>query len=812
MNKFCIFLIISILSTQTFAQRQANIWYFGQYAGLDFNSGSPIPLLDGKINRWEGVACFSDSLGNLLFYTDGDSVWNKQHLPMHNGFGLGGHESSTECAIIAPLPLNDSLYYIFTVDAEAGDRGLCYSIVNINSQKGLGSVIEKNIQLQTPVSEKVTAVKHQNNKDIWIISHGYQTDSFFVYLLTDTGLCQPPQIFELGTPHLDIGIHGNNAVGYMRAAPDGSHIALVLQVHQIVEIYDFNNSTGEISNPITYQEAVGSPYGVEFSPDISKLYFTSRFYLKQLDISLPTPEQIVNSVVIIDSSSSNNYLGALQLATDGKIYMAHEYQPYLGVINNPSEYATNCNFQMQGIYLNGRISRLGLPNFIQSYFIPPPFYFQNLCFGDTTIFSLSDYSNIDSLTWYFDDPNFPNDSSNNQIAKHKYSSPGRFRVVLNLWKNNTKYTQTRIIQINQLPDVFIGNDTSFCTTDSILISVSCPNCNYLWSDNSVSNQIVIKNPGMYWLKVTNKYTNCSNFDTIQIFENPLPLFDLGIDKYFCQNDSVAIKVNLQNVTFVWSDNTTTNSIIVKDTGYYWLKVTDTNNCSYSDTIFISKKNLPLFNLGKDTIICPNTTIELKAPPFLNYMWDDNTNNPNRVVSSKGLYWLEVADSNYCKWRDSIFISEQKPPLIKLPNDTIICQGEKYLLLAPDSLYTFVWNDFFEVNDLEVTKTGKYILKATNACGTTSDTILITFKYCGNVDIPNIITPNDDGINDIFYIKGIYDANWQLEIYNRWGNLVYISYNYQNNWCGQNQPDGTYYYILSKQEAIYNGFITIVRKK
>ena len=120
-----IFFFIFQFSNILFAQREANIWYFGTHAGVDFNSGIPIPLTDGQINRWEGVASFCDSLGNLLLYTDGDSVWNANHEPMENGYNLLGDPSSTESAIIIPYPQRDSLFFLFTVDEEGGDDGLC---------------------------------------------------------------------------------------------------------------------------------------------------------------------------------------------------------------------------------------------------------------------------------------------------------------------------------------------------------------------------------------------------------------------------------------------------------------------------------------------------------------------------------------------------------------------------------------------------------------------------------------------------------------------------------------------------------------
>src|SRR5690606_7299225 len=97
------------------AQNEANIWYFGENAGLDFNSGSPIALLDGQLNTLEGCSTISDSDGNLLFYSDGIKVWNKNHQIMLNGTGLHGHVSSTHSALIIPKPNNSNIYYIFTV-------------------------------------------------------------------------------------------------------------------------------------------------------------------------------------------------------------------------------------------------------------------------------------------------------------------------------------------------------------------------------------------------------------------------------------------------------------------------------------------------------------------------------------------------------------------------------------------------------------------------------------------------------------------------------------------------------------------------
>jgi hypothetical protein len=123
---------------QALAQKQANIWYFGNRAGLDFNSGVPVALTNGAMDAFEGTASMADENGQLLLYTDGSTVWNKQHQVMRNGTGLMGHANSAQACLIIPNPGNKNLYYIFTTDANGGPNGLRYSTVDLTKEGGLG--------------------------------------------------------------------------------------------------------------------------------------------------------------------------------------------------------------------------------------------------------------------------------------------------------------------------------------------------------------------------------------------------------------------------------------------------------------------------------------------------------------------------------------------------------------------------------------------------------------------------------------------------------------------------------------------------
>jgi hypothetical protein len=164
------------------AQGEATNWYFGNFAGLKFMpDGSVIPLSDGQIVTTEGCSSISDSSGNLLLYTDGKTVWDRNHIIMPNGVDLFGDPSSTQSGIIIPKPNNPNIYYIFTVDEphqenaavypngftgsyvsqpgtnvptddDGFNNGFNYSIVDlsvIGSNGSMGDVISKNTQLIT---------------------------------------------------------------------------------------------------------------------------------------------------------------------------------------------------------------------------------------------------------------------------------------------------------------------------------------------------------------------------------------------------------------------------------------------------------------------------------------------------------------------------------------------------------------------------------------------------------------------------------------------------------------------------------------
>ena len=421
-------LTIFVFPFSTKAQKENNIWYFGYGAGIDFNSGSPVALTNGSMFTTEGCASIADSAGNLLFYTDGVTVYNKVHSTMVNGNGLLGGNSSSESAIIVKQPGSSTLYYIFTTPNQGAVDGLNYSIVDMSLQGGLGEVTTLNSLLHAPIGEKVCATRHANGTDYWIVAHEFATDAFYSFQFSSAGMNLVPVISNVGIIH-------NGYHGYLKFTPDGTKIGLAVGETNNIELFDFDRATGVVSNPITFPTIYNYPYGVEFSPDNSKFYIcesgvgpTCGIY--QFDMLAGSPAAIIASGTLV-SSTQFQYMGPLQLGPDGKIYCARYQTNYVGCINDPNASGMACNYVDTAVYLMSGQSTFGLPNQIPKFdFVPVAIFsgVNHICPGTCTDFNnLS--QNATSYLWTFPggNPSVSTDVNPMQIC---YNTPGQYSVTL----------------------------------------------------------------------------------------------------------------------------------------------------------------------------------------------------------------------------------------------------------------------------------------------------------------------------------------------------------------------------------------------
>ncbi|HNR19373.1 MAG TPA: T9SS type A sorting domain-containing protein [Bacteroidia bacterium] len=382
------FLCCAYFST---AQNSNSIWCFGDSALIDFSDTSNIITGTSQVKSRGSCASIADSTGELLFYvsydpsviiagTDPVKVYNANHQVMANGDSMKGGGWYNEITII-PFPGSDTLFYVFYIGVTL-DIGLYYSLINISSNGGLGQVIQKNVQLQnTRIVDCLTAIKHGNGRDWWIIFRKWQQivtpdDTFYSYLITPNGVSSV-HIQNIGTTH-------STGFGNIIFNSEGSKM-MYLNVQGLLELYDFDRCTGLLSNPNNTYPEQSSPFtrtfwGGSFSPS-GNIFYCSTVPLNQSDTSrilqydLNSPNVAASCDTLRETTFSES-MGALKLAPDKRIYVATNYYqffPYkdtvynttnmnLSVINSPDSLGAACDFQTYSFYLGGKRTYLGLPN------------------------------------------------------------------------------------------------------------------------------------------------------------------------------------------------------------------------------------------------------------------------------------------------------------------------------------------------------------------------------------------------------------------------------------------------------------------
>lgn len=500
-----------IVTSAAHAQQRANIWYFGNNLGIDFSSGSPEVLENSSMIAEAGCSSICDKNGDLLFYTNGNKVWNKNHDLMLNGDSLNGSQLVNQNSVIVPKPLCDSLYYLFTINDYDSLRGFNYSIININNDNGNGEIVEKNNVVSKNLLEKIAAIKHCNSKDYWIITHGY-SNNFYIYLLTEEGFNTDTVKSKVGTaPKLDIG--------YLKVSPAGNKIVLPVNKDSLLaEVFDFNNKTGKVYNPIkilAHQENTYC-YGIEFSPNGDFLYLNTggkKYELFQYDLKNKDQTSINTSAIKI--ASGNNY--AMQLAPDGKIYIAKENRPSIGVINYPSLKGEDCEYIESAIIFSNGNSLMGLPNFAQTWFYKADFSFKNTCLFDSTEFSFNQNQNYDSLFWYINTNKNSHDINREPSnITYVFEDTGVYLVELDAYHCGILEEVKKEVEIFPYPNLELPPDTGICKNCSVTINAGNYFDSYLWNTGAETNYIVVYDEGLYY--VTVEKNGCASTDSIFVRE------------------------------------------------------------------------------------------------------------------------------------------------------------------------------------------------------------------------------------------------------------------------------------------------------
>ncbi len=581
--------LIFLLPFLGLSQGEWNQWRFGNHAGMDFNYSPPISV-SGSVNGYVDAVSVSDSLGNLLFYSDGGSVWNRNNQLMPNGSGLFAYTYCDQSLYSVKSLINPDHYFLFYIPnygySPFVNQGLYYSIIDMTLNNGLGDVVigMKNIPVSggENVASWISGTRHRNNEDAWLVVRNVNPNVYLAYKINTSGISTTPVISPslVNTTSFPPACYG----GVLKISQDGNKIITCYPRDTINELCNFNNETGVVSPLFKFCPKYRNEYwgvrSAEFSRD-SKFLYVDPLWLYGVSPSIPKSlviqynatlidsAQFMQNEIIVDSLFSVSCYG-IQLGPDDKIYAPLWMLDSVGVIHNPELLGTGCNYQKYAIGLNGNICISLLPQFLQKY----KAYLHSAgscCQADSVNFSSDIWPPADTIRWNFGDPASGGANISNLAAPtHLFSNPGTYTVELYVRHNDTRTDTTwRTITIYPSPSPSLGPDRTICAGNTLTFDAGfCTGCNYEWK-NLGTGTIVGTNQTFttgiaanYSVKVTNA-NNCSGFDTVQLVTTPVPqVTNTQLTKSICSGEStnIALSSNVSGTMFHWTASLTSGTV------------------------------------------------------------------------------------------------------------------------------------------------------------------------------------------------------------------------------------------------------------
>ena len=456
-KRYSLFLILTftLQTPVVFGQLQNNNWIFGYGARVNFSGPIPVGSSNAAINSNESTASVSDpNTGQLLFYTDGRKVWNANNQVMPNGSNLlgGFYNSCTQGALIVPFPEDNQRYYLFTLEelealslSPVVDNGLRYSVVDMALNGGLGDVqvATINTPLANDLTEKLIVIRSTEIQGFWVIAHKKNANEFLAWKIDACGVSAQPVISTVGSIFAISPFFGATEAwaGAMDASPDGNRIGMPVDWSDRIEFFDFNKTTGVVSNLLTVNVTDDSPpeflrkYGACFSPDGSKFYYTNINSVYQLNLSTYTSAAIASSNTFIYSPNLEpNGYPCLQIeqAPNNKLYVAIGNAGRLDEISNPNSLGLDCDYVTNAVGFSPATCQLGLPaqvplgGFAASSTVT---FLPDSCIQNSISFSIATTSSINQISWNFDDPTSgANNSSSDLNPSHLFSEIGTYQI------------------------------------------------------------------------------------------------------------------------------------------------------------------------------------------------------------------------------------------------------------------------------------------------------------------------------------------------------------------------------------------------
>ncbi len=688
-------------------------WYFGFGTGLDFRGGGPT-LLKGPMRTFEGSAVICNAAtGALLFYTDGVRVWDALHRTMPNGLDLLGDESSAQSALIVPKPKSPGIYYIFTAGVGAyvpgPNQGLRYSVVNMARNNGFGDVTEKNVTLLDSSAEMLNATRHCNGIDYWVMAHELGSSRFVAWLVTEDGITDTV-ISDIG-PVLE---SDSASPSIAKFSPSGKQLAVTVTMKDLLQLYDFNTTTGELSAYRLIAEDEHF-YGVEFSPDESRLYVlssalavgdTSNLY--QFSLAAGSLQDIKDSRYRLWQDLLNPG-GQLQMAPDKRIYTTFTLRDYVGAIMAPDQPGPACGYVNNAVFLDREFSAAGFPNCISAHFFGVTAgtgSADTICTGDSV-----------QLHAWGDGPFVwtPTETLTCSDCPDPIAFPDTTTtyIVTDLGSCLRRDSITIVVVDPPVPDA--GNDTVVCAGESVRLEAK-GGVRYRWSPAAGLSCTDCYDPTASptttttYVVVAANNQGCTGVDSVTVRVVGPPVADAGNDTTVCPGDGVRLQAS-GGLSYRWSPASGLSCTDCPDpvatpaaTTTYEVVVTGESGCESRDEVTVTISGDDVRITIPDTAICPGESVRLGATGRTEYRWSPAdglscTDCPDPVASPAvtTTYIVEGSVNGKCRSFDTVTVTVRRPTG-DAGADTSLCLGDSIRLEATGGT-AYTWTPAIDITCL-----------------------------------------------------------------------------------------------------------------
>lgn len=598
-----LFTLVIFKSLVGLSQQERNNWFMGTYLGMNF-SGSAMQVI--PVNTTPSYAPYASAVysdptsGQLLFYTNGSYVYNRQHQQMPNGFYINGETFGIH-SVIVPHPGQKNLYYIFS--SASTETKLYYATVDMNLQGGLGDVVEKVKVLDANTDLPFCVVKQYFDEGYWIITHTAASDEFKSFRVGKNGIQFVPVKSYAGNRSPS---GARYTYGKMISNSSGDRFVFThgwTNTLPVAEEFKFDKACGKIrliqsfnAHPLQAQETEAYP---AYSSDGSKLYISwiyssGQALLLQYNLKDLAPN---GSYLILNQDS--RYAGDLQLAPDGKIYVASSENgavtAKVGVIENPNVLGVGCSFRDKQISLANNSTLYfteHFPEFVMDVSTQPPGYqkpvlvFKNACLDQQVDISIQTPLQADSVVLDLGDGTALKQTK----ATHQYGSVGNYAVVLTWWICGYEFKTSDTLKIRNPPHVNLGEDSTVCFGNTLRLSGPIGADEYQWSTGENTVELMIKKTGKYSLRVRAGSCWAEDEITVRYFEQIWTA--LGDEYLICEDDKEVVKLDAGEKfnQYKWTPTgDTTQWIIVGDVGEYFVVVQDYRGCKGEDGTKVKRR-------------------------------------------------------------------------------------------------------------------------------------------------------------------------------------------------------------------------------